>query len=424
MTPDTAVIPDAKKQLRHLYQLIAGKTISDIGSFLDMVALNVYALAVTGSAFEMGMFMAVRLLAGFLAGFYSGVLADRMNRKTLMIFSDVIRSVALLAMIMSPHDTKVWMLFLVSFVQGWFGSMFGVALQSSIPVIVGAENRVNANSMMTSYSSIAMIIGLVTSGTLLGLISYNTIFIIDALTYLLSAANLFSLTIQTNEVRAGGGKKESMFSEIKSIFGYVRTMPILLSVMMIRLVDALGSSSHNVGMPVFSAQLDPAKPSFYMGITWGAWALGSLIGARSITRYLKARNNEALNEKVFGIATFFMSVFFIALFWSTSLYTILSSAVIAGFWDGICAICFTSRVQQVPDEKRGRVFGVASTLSTVGFGVGMVICSPLFEYLKPAVIVSILHGLPMLMSLVFTIRFFTVWRNGAQTPATSESVDS
>jgi MFS family permease len=424
MTPDTTVTPDPKKQIRHLYQLVAGKTISDIGSNLDMVALNVYALVVTGSGFQMGMIMAVRLLTGFLAGFYSGVLADRMNRKTLMVLSDVIRSAALLVMIFTPMEYKVWTLFLVSITQGWFGSMFGVALQSSIPVIVGAENRVRANSMMTSFSSIAMIIGLASAGTMLSFISYNTIFTVDALSYLISAANLFSLPIVTNEVRAGGGSKASMLSEIKSIFGYVRTMPILLSVMIIRLVDALGSSSHNVGMPVFSAQLDPLKPTFYMGITWAAWALGNLIGARSITRYLKSRDSEVLNEKVFGIATFFMSVFFIALFWSTTFYTILPFAIIAGFWDGICTICFTSRVQQVPDEKRGRVFGVASTLSTVGFGVGMVICSPLVDMIKPAVLVSIMHGLPMLMSLLFTIRFFTVWRNGATTNTATESIDS
>ncbi|MGZ4107369.1 MAG: MFS transporter [Tumebacillaceae bacterium] len=427
MTTDNSVALDRKKQNRHLYQLVAGKTISDIGSFLDMVALNVYALLLTNSSLEMGLIMAARLLAGILASFYSGILADRMNRKTLMIFSDVIRSVALFALIVSPHDYKVWMLFLVSFAQGWFGSMFGVALSSSIPVIVGAENRVRANSLMQSLSSIAMIIGLVTSGTLLGLVSYNTIFIIDACSYLLSAANLISLPIQTNEARVGGVKKNPLLEEIRTTFGYVRTMPILLSVMTIRLVDALGSSSHNVGMPVFSKLLDPDRPSFYMGIIWAAWALGNLIGGVTIARYLKARNNEALNERAFGIATFFMSVFFIAIFWANTIYLLIPFAIIAGFWDGICTICFTSRVQQVPDEKRGRVFGVVSTFSTVGFGLGMVICSPLFDHYKPAVIVSYMHGLPMVMSLVFTIIFFSKWQTKASAKAaaaTAEQLDS
>jgi MFS family permease len=404
-----AQTPETKKAFRHLYQLTAGKTISDIGNNFDMVALNLYVYMLTGSAVYMGIFMAVRLLGAFMAGFYSGILADRMNRKHLMILSDVMRSIALIVLVLTPAEYQTWVLFPVTFVMGWFSSLFGVALASSIPVIVGKENVVTANAVLTAWGSVAMVIGLFGAGVLLGTVSYQTIFVVDAITYIVSALNLLSLPIKTSETREAAKEKTSFFAEFRLIYGYIRTLPILLSLMAIRLVDTFGSAAHNVGMPVFSAQMNPEQPSLYMGLIWGVWAIGNLVGSRLMAKKFTS-GDTSVNERAFGIATFFMSLFFILIFFESPLWVILILAVFAGIADGVSMICYNTRLQQTPDEKRGRVFGISSTLQTVGFAVGMVICSPLFDLFKPVVVVGMLHGVPMILALLFTLYYFGTWK--------------
>ncbi|ASS76548.1 MFS transporter [Tumebacillus algifaecis] len=403
--------PDNKKSFRHLYQLTAGKTISDIGNNFDMVALNMFVYLLTDSALYMGLFMSIRLIGAFVAGFYAGILADRMNRKHLMIISDIGRSLALVLIVLTPSDYQFYMLLPVTFVMGCLSTLFGVSLQSSIPSIVGKENIIKANAVLTAWGSVAMVIGLFGAGILLGKVSYETVFIIDACTYLLSALNLLSLPLRTSEERLAGAPKENMsfFSEFKLIYVYLRTVPILLSLMAIRLIDTFGSAAHNVGMPVFSAQLNPAQPSFYMGIIWGVWGIGNLIGSRIMAKKFTG-DDTSLNERAFGIATFFMSFFFILLFFESPIYLILLFAALAGIADGVSMIVYNTRLQQTPDEKRGRMFGVSSTLQTVGFAIGMVICSPLFDLFKPVVVVGVLHGLPMIMALLFTLYYFGKWK--------------
>ncbi|WP_018131827.1 MFS transporter [Effusibacillus pohliae] len=399
-------------KLNHFHLLVAGKTISDIGSSLDMVALNLYVYILTGSAFQMGIFMAVRLLGGFLAGFYSGVLADRMNRKSLMILSDVVRSIALLALVLSPADWQLPLLYMVAAVTGVFGSMFNVALQSSIPVIAKDESLIKANALINSLQSVSLLIGTLTAGIMLSFFSYQTIFAVDAISYLVSAANLLWLPIRTSENRHAAHAKASLFKEVGTTYLFLRALPVLLAVMFIRMMDTFGSGSHNVGIPVYSTRLDPDHPSLYMGLIWTCWAIGYLIASRGMAKWFKPKS-EAQNEFLFGISTFLMSLFFILVFVDVfSYYLILLFACLAGISDGVSSICFNSRLQMVTDEKRGRVIGVSTALLTIGFGVGMVISSLLFDKFEPIVVVGLLHGIPMVMALGYTLYFYGKWKSG------------
>ncbi|MBN2907915.1 MFS transporter [Polycladomyces sp. WAk] len=394
-----------KDPMFYFYILAASKGISDIGNFLNMVIFNLYAYVLTGSAWAMGLFMAIRLFGGFFFGFFSGILADWMNRKTLMIFADIIRGVALVLLVLAPIQWSMVLLAVTSFILGSFGQVFNVALQSSIPVIVGKEQLVKANSLINALQSVGMVIGTLTAGIALNVLGYRPLFLFDAFTFFLSAVILIFLPIQTREqnLENQAGPVESkvnLIKEVKILYQYLKLLPILMALMFIRFIDTFGSASHNVGMPVFSAQLKPDKPSFYAGIIWASWAVGNLIGARGLVKWLSL-NKTKVSEMAFGISTFFMSAFFILLFWGQHWSFILICALLAGVSDGISAICYNSRLQNEPDHIRGRIFGVSSSFHTVGFGIGMLVCSPLLDVISPFQTVAIMHGLPLMMCIWF-----------------------
>lgn len=190
--------------------------------------------------------------------------------------------------------------------------------------------------------------------------------------------------------------------------------------MLIRLIDTFGSASHNVGMPVFSAQLLPGNPSLYMGLIWATWAVGNLIGSRGTVKWFKIEKTVT-SEVAFGISTFLMSAFFILIFWGERWFTILPFALLAGVADGISAVCFNSRLQCEPDHIRGRVFGVASSFQTVGFGVGMIICSPLLEVISPFKVAAMMHGIPLVLCGWFMVHHWNRWKHKLQSSGQTQA---
>src|SRR5688572_17762254 len=103
-----------------------------------MVALGLFALHLTGSPLQTGLFMAVRLGSGFVAGPVAGRLATRLPRKPLMICADLLAAVSLLTLAARP---SMELLYGLAVVLGAVQAQWGVALRSSVPELVGQDRR-------------------------------------------------------------------------------------------------------------------------------------------------------------------------------------------------------------------------------------------------------------------------------------------
>lgn len=126
--------------------LVAGYAISSYGTFLNMVALNLFVYETTGRAIAMGLFMAVRLGSGFAAGLTAGTLLARFTAKTVMLWTNVAQAAVMLLLVLAPDGLRTGALVAVSVVVGSCGTLFMVSLRSSIPEMVGADRRGWANS--------------------------------------------------------------------------------------------------------------------------------------------------------------------------------------------------------------------------------------------------------------------------------------
>ncbi|HEX6292589.1 MAG TPA: hypothetical protein VFZ66_25615, partial [Herpetosiphonaceae bacterium] len=185
-------------------------------------------------------------------------------------------------------------------------------------------------------------------------------------------------------------------------FLWLRTAPLLLLMVFIRAADAFGSASHNVGIPVYANLISPQNPSAFVGRTWAAWAIGSLLAHHLLSRFLK-RDDQTISESAFALGTCFMSVFFILVFTGLPLPLTLLVAVAAGLADGLTEIAYTSRLQGMADEQRGFIFGFSAMAESLGFGVGMILCAWLMERVSPVSVVSLFHGIAIVLALVFLL---------------------
>jgi len=174
-------------------KLWTGQTVSIFGSFITGTALQFAAIQVLdASPLQVVALGAANVLAGILVGLVAGVWVDRLRRRSLMIATDLLRALvvvsiplaALLGVLSMGH------LYAVAFLAGVLTIVFDVSYQSYLPSLIRREDLVEGNSKLTASASAAEIGGFSLAGWLVQLLTAPFAMVIDAATYLASAASL------------------------------------------------------------------------------------------------------------------------------------------------------------------------------------------------------------------------------------------
>ncbi|MFE5812630.1 MFS transporter [Streptomyces sp. NPDC056479] len=404
--------------MRYFRLLVLGNGISAYGSYLNMVALNVFVYDATGSALAAGLFMAVRLATSVVSGWVSGRLVSAYDRKRLMVGADLCQAVALLTLLLAPDGMRVGLLYALAVVTGGCSTLSQVALRSSIPEIVGAEHRVRANGLLVTGRSLAMIAGFASSGVVVAQVGYSAAFALDAATFLVSATVLFLLPVRTKAAAAGSGTADASGAARWTARLLLGTAPVLMAMIAIRAVDGLGSSSHNVALPIYSSGLDPDHPATFISQFWATWAIGNIVAQQVIGRLTK-KSGRTPGERAFALGACVMSAGFIVVFCGLPTVPAVSAALVAGAADGFTEIVYVSRLQAAPDDQRGRLFGLSASAENTGFGLGMLVSGALLETFSPLQVVAAFHGLAIALCLALLL--LLVGRAGKRDPAVEET---
>ncbi|MFH9231105.1 MFS transporter [Streptomyces globisporus] len=393
--------------------LVAGYAVSSYGTFLNMVALNLFVYETTGRALAMGLFMAVRLASGFVAGLVVGGLLARFSAKSIMLWANVGQGAVMLVLILAPDSLVTGALTAVSVVIGACGTLFMVALRSSIPEMVGEDRRAWANSLSITGRSMAMVAGFASAGVVVSLVGYTAAFLLDMATFVVCAVTVALLPIAGGK---GAGSAAGAFGagkggkEAKSgprwrpvAFLALAAAPGLGLMVALRGVDAFGSSSHNAALPVYSASLDASNPAVFVSAFWCVWALGN-IGAQQVIQRYTQRTGRTVGTLGFGYGTVVMSAAFIAAFAGFPLAVTAVIALIAGGADGLTEVAYTSHLQTLPATLRGHAFGLSATFENLGFGVGMILVAAALDRFSPLAVVGWSHGAAIVVAVVFLLR--------------------
>lgn len=380
-TPATAPTADATRRLpRGFLALVAGYSCSAFGNYLNLIALSLYTLALTGGPLGVGVVMALRLGTGFATGLVAGAVVTRFDRRKMMIGTDLAQALAMVALALGPRH--VVLLAGAAVVLGAGNTLFTVALRSSVPELVGQDQRVRANGLLVSGRAAGTVAGFASAGLIVGAGGFATAFLVNAGSFLVSAAVLVRL-----RPRVWAPPPVARPPRL----GAVRLLgPVVAAMVVVRGCDALGSASHNMAMPVYANELAPANPAVLMSQFWAAWAVGSLLAHR-----VAARASRGLGERAFAWGTCLMSVCFVLAFLVPAGPLLMATALLAGVADGFTEIVYTSRLQAAPDDLRGRLFGLSATAETCGFAVGMVTSSALLDGLPSVAVVGAFHGIPV-----------------------------
>lgn len=368
------------------------KAFSDLGTMMDMIVLNAIVLSVTHSTIWLAATLGVRVFGGLLSSLFSGVLADRVNRRLVMILSDVVRAILIIILIPFPSPT---MILIVSFLVGIMSTYFQVSFSAEIPSMFGEEKALETNALISRLRSISMVFGFLGAGIVSKWLGNQTVLGLDAVTYLISALVLLRMKWGTDveeslqKVDKPNGVVKTFLADMQEVKTYLWSKPILMITFAVFLVETFGASSHNLGVPLLANQLDPTS-SLYYGLIWGVWGLGNVLATLILPKLSWVKERLYVS---YSVSTVLMSFGFISFLSNTSITPILIFAFITGIFDAASVTLYSTMMQKSDNHIRGRIFGVSSLIVSLGFGLGFVVAPLLLQLFTMPHMVWILHGL-------------------------------
>lgn len=391
---------------RRFRLLVGGNATSAFGSYLNMVALQLFVYEATGSAVDTGLFMVVRMASGFVAGLLGGTVAARLPRRAVMMACDVVQASILLGFALSPSTARVALLPLLAVSSGALSTTGQLLLRATVPDFVGPSRRMTANGLLVTGRAVAMALGFATGGLLVSRVGYTSAFVIDAGSFCVSALVLATARLRFPHrlpVRRRARQKPAARSRLA--LAALTAAPSVLAIVIVRCVDSFGSASHQVGIPIYATRLVPGDPAGFVGDFWAAWAVGLFAAHRLVTR-VRGTASRA-DERAFVIGTAVMSAAFIVAFSGLRLPWVLLVALVAGLADGFTEITYTTRVQAEPDGVRGALFGATAMAENAGLGLGLLVAAGLLDRWTPLAVAALMHGVVVVLAggyLALTLR--------------------
>jgi MFS family permease len=371
-----------------------GRFISQMGDWFNSVALFTLLLSLTGSGETVALILIIKLLPTFFFGPLAGVVADRFNRKTIMLASDILRGVIVLGFLLIHSAGQVWLVYLLTALQVILSTFFEPAESAAVPNIISRRDLVTANALGSVSWSVTLALGAALGGFVTDLFGRNTAFVIDSMSFFLSAFFILlvripplpraadnrvtaSLEATPGEQAAEGmrRKKPLSFAEATGISDFIEGARYLKSnrrVMAVLLVK----SGWGVGggvlllLTIFGKQVFPIgrDGSTSIGILYACRGFGALIGpmiARAITS-----SSTATMRKSITVA-FFISALFYFLFATSPIIALAGLCVIGAHAGGSIQWVFSTVLLQsaVPNRFLGRVFALEQSLLTLTMSV-------------------------------------------------------
>jgi MFS family permease len=352
-------------------KLWVGQGISFVGDFVSTVALVILVVDLSGSASAVGGILVARLIPT-LASPLVGVLADRLDRRAILVVSDLARAVLILAAVFT-RDLVV--LYVLVFLMGLARTFFNPTIRAAFPSVVGQGDLTRANALINGTFSVSYAVGPALGGLLVAATSVNAAFVLDAATYLISAAFLSRIPLPAPQIEDGA----SFFGELRAGLYYLAGARVPLGIVIGAFLTILTVNA-TVPAEVFLAKQTFGAGDAGYGLLVSVWGGGMVLGSALI---------GVLGDRIRLIPVYFLGIFVGALALAgTGLAPTFTLALgvlaIAGASNGIDNVTTDTILQKrVPEAFLGRVFAVRFLTYSVGEALAYPVGGLIMDALGP-----------------------------------------
>ena len=342
-------------------QLWAGQTISFVGDAVSMVALVILVVQLTGSASAVGGALVAHLLPTLASPLF-GVLADRFDRRVVLIVSDLVRATLVLGLVFVRDLVLIYALI---FLMGLARTLFNPTIRAAFPSVVGEGYLARANSLIGGSFSASVTVGPALGGLLVAVVGVSSAFLLDAATYLISASLLSRIPLPRPQRE---GEEVSVLRELRSGFSYLAGARVPLAMMVGAFLTVLAT---DLATPaeVFLAKSTFDAGDVGYGLLVSVWGGGMVLGSALMA---------VLGDRLRLLPAYFLGIIVWALALagtglSPTFALALAMLAIAGAANGLDNVVTDTILQRlVPNALLGRVFSV----KYLGYGAGEALAYP------------------------------------------------
>lgn len=371
---------------RDFTMVVIGQVISLFGNAVLRFALPLYLLRETGSAALFGTVSAIAFLPMILCSLAGGVLADRVNKRNIMVGLDFAAAALILGyyLLQGLVPLVPLMILCLMLLYGISGT-YEPAVQASIPALAPAEQLTRANAVINVVYTLSGLLGPVLGGILFGTWGLKPILLLSIGCFLASAVMEIFIQIPFEKQPAADGLAAMIKGDAAESWRYIRDeKPVFLSVLVIlALFGMVLSSAIVVGLPVIVVNVLGMSDA-QMGLTEGVTGLGGLAGgvlAGILGEKLKLRHGYvilglcSLSSALMGLAL--LPVF--SPFASYVLITVISfltMAVSAQF--NVLLLAAVQR--QTPMHLIGKVMAFIMSMANCAVPIGQAVYGAMFSW--------------------------------------------
>jgi MFS family permease len=328
-----------------------GQGISLSGTWMQTVAQGLLVLHLTGSGTALGLVTAVQALPVLLLGPWGGVIADRFPKRTILYTTQAVAGILALTLggLVATGAIRVWMVYVLALGLGLVKAVDTPTRQTFVLEMVGRETLVNAVSLNSTQVNLARVIGPTIAGVLIATVGIAACFIVNGISYFAVLAVL--VTMRARDLHPAP-LASRMRGQLGAGFRYVRSSPVLLTILMMMAVIGTFTYEFTVSLPLLAQRAFGNGANAYAAMT-AAMGLGAVVGGL----YTASRAPGSARRVSWAAFFFGLAVFL------TAIAPTLPLALLALLIVGFCSIRFTAlanttlQLESAP-EMRGRVMAL------------------------------------------------------------------
>ena len=367
--------------------MVMGQIISILGSALLRFALSLYVLDTTGSETLFATMFAISNIPLLLAPL-GGAIADRFNRRNLMVLFDFTSSGLVLCLILRMNAGNIAIpaigatMVLLSVVS----ALYTPAVTASIPLLVENNRLEGANGLVQAVQALSAVAAPVLGGTLYGSLGLKTVVTVSCISFFLSAVMEIFIRIPFERRQWAGRIAPTIIRDMKEGFLYVIQQKFICKVGIIAaLLNLVLIPYFLVGAPIVLRVTMQSGDTLY-GIGMGVINFATILGALSIGFFAKKMRLKTLHRWLFASALMMilmavsLTPFVLELRHYLSFILFMAGAVLIAASMTIISIFITTKVQKVtPNENLGKVMAIITAVAQCAAPLGQVLYGLIFE---------------------------------------------
>ena len=369
--PGVSAAPRSVLAVPAFRALFGSQVTSSLGAAISAVSVNWLVYHVTGSALDIAYVGLAGIVPGIVLGLLAGVVADRYNRRRLMITADVARLLAMggLAAFLAVVGFALWFIIAVLVVVYSFSAMFTPAAQAIVPRLVSRSALEEANSLLIASTQLAQLFGAAAGGLIIAFAGAIAGIGINAVTFAVSAALLVQIAAAAGTpVDPGLSRPPSFFAQLREGLAYMRThLPILEITLGFLPANFLITIVASFLVVFTGARFGPDPTAF--GFLLAALSGGGVAGALLVGRW-RPRAIAGLVMIAFlllgGGAVFLLAAA------PDLVVSLLAGALIGVSIGGITTVYLSTMQAIVPNEILARVLSIDSVGSLASIPGGLI----------------------------------------------------